>query len=304
LEQYPDDPWYALNYEEIISLVHELCDALIASLRKYSSDIESINDLIKAAQAAKSFPNIKQFFLAVLGEQGVGKSTLINALFDRNLLDSSGSSHACTAFATLLVHLEGASDDTSQSTVMIRFFDDKEILECISGQIQRYQDMYPGPAIQYEKSGEDSDTDSGESDHEEEAQHERRGTKGTSRTAKAKAAATAREFFEIIYNTREDLAARKWLESTLNTTNISTGAFRKACHERAQKRLGELGRQNQFEDRVFTFHNITDRRIADIQDIAKSLWPFVKLVTIATGHVLLRHGLCLYDLPGRLRHVE
>lgn len=109
-----------------------------ARLESYAALDESIKDLIDAAEAAKTLPNVTALRVAVLGQQGVGKTTLINALFDRYLLGTSGGSKACTAFVTIIKYKEGAPDDTSVSDVIIYFYNKSEMKICIEGQINNW----------------------------------------------------------------------------------------------------------------------------------------------------------------------
>ena len=53
------------------------------------------------------------------------------------------------------------------------------------------------------------------------------------------------------------------------------------------------------ETRNAYFKNISDRKLGKETSKIKELWPFVKVVTISTGHILFRHGLRLFDLPGK-----
>lgn len=136
-ETFPNDPWYALDHDYIMVTVRDMCDKLITSLRRYESVDRGIKDLLKGARDAKNLPSVKQCRLAVLGEQGKGKSSLINALLDHKLLDTSGGSAACTAFATIILHKEGSIDHTKNSDVKIEFWSMEEIGIRIKEQMDR-----------------------------------------------------------------------------------------------------------------------------------------------------------------------
>lgn len=155
--------------------------------------------------------------------------------------------------------------------------------------------MHPGPdAEPYEDNEDDYEPeDSTSVDH------------GPKRSVKAKrqAAATAKEFFGIIFNTQEDKASKKWLESTLRSTDIRVGEFKETCCKQAKQRLIQIAKELGFVEGLARFADIHDRNLAAKQNEARKIWPFVKLVTIATGNILLRHGLCLFDLPGKLLDV-
>ncbi|KAG9195143.1 hypothetical protein G6011_00263 [Alternaria panax] len=292
-EQFPDDPWYALDHEEIIERVGSMCDGLAVPLLKYCANVEGLQELLDFAQKSKALPELKQFCVAVLGEQGVGKSSLINAIVDRDLLDNSGSSQACTALATKILHKKDARDRTRSSDMAFEFLDESEIRECIVGQIQCWTELHPGPgAEQYEDDEEEED------DYElEESAPVNRGPKKSAK-AKRQAAATAKEFFGIIFNTQKEEFSKKWLENMLQSTDIRTGEFKETCCKQAKERLVQITKELGFEDGLARFADIHDRELAVKQNEGRKIWPFIKLVTIATGNILLRHGLCLFDLPG------
>jgi hypothetical protein len=275
-------------------MVCKMCDDSIPPLQKHCPGIEGLEELIKAIEEAKRLPDFKQFCLAVLGEQGVAKSSLLNALLDRDLLDNSGSAQACTALATKIVHKKGAVDGTRKSDVTVEFLDDEEVRECIIGQVQCWTEMYPGPDAQQQESDGEEDCEVIDEPETPVRNRTRRTTK-----AKKKAAATAKDFFSIIFNAKEDKKNRQWLEEALHTTDIRTGGFLDVCCRQATKRLEQIGKKLGVKDGVARFEDVADRKVADAQIIARRIWPFVKLVTIATGHILLRHGLCFFDLPGK-----
>jgi hypothetical protein len=96
---------------------------------------------------------------------------------------------------------------------------------------------------------------------------------------------------------------KQWLHNELQTTDISTGDFAEKCRRQASAYLGQIRKVLGKQDGIVRFEDVPGRNLPEKQDIAKNIWPFVKLVTIATGHVLLRHGLCLFDVPGKIDRV-
>jgi hypothetical protein len=143
-EELAKDRWYALKPEEITVMVGDMCDKLTIPMEKYASIDQRFQDFIHRAKAAKKLPDIKPFGVAILGEQGIGKSSLINAFLDRVLLDRSGSSKACTAYATVLEYKLGASDHSTLSDLLVEFFTREKIKYCIKEQIDRWVEFYPG----------------------------------------------------------------------------------------------------------------------------------------------------------------
>jgi len=294
-EELANDRWYALKPEEVKVLVEQLCDKLTSAMQKYSSVDQRFQDLIDAAKIARKLPDIRYYSVAVLGEQGIGKSSLINALFERGLLDRSGSSKACTAYATVLEYKLGAPDHTTLSDLLVVFFTEKEIKDCIKEQMDRWVEVYPGvdknrQPLQGEDENDPDDNDATQPP-----------TKTTSKTM-SRAITTAKEFFEIIFNVQKDKQAGVELERMLYHTNIKEGNFFNNCCKRANDRFAQLATdmgEMDLHNRTAHFKNVPDNKLGRKTAKIKELWPFVKIVTIATGHILLRHGLRLFDLPGK-----
>jgi hypothetical protein len=253
--------------------------------------------LKRQAEDMKKLPDMKKLNVAVLGEQGIGKSTLVNALLDRKILDKSGGSTACTAYATRIEYKKGAADGTRVSDVKIEFFSDEEIEAFIKDQINRWADCYAGPSAiqQHENQGSDSDESAAETQP-----NDRPKANGVDKKKLQKAAKTAKEFFCIVFNTNNNAQNRQWLNNRLQDTDIREGDFRQRCFAQAKTRLGEIGTRLHAQNGISVNKDVSDKSLVQARNIIKEIWPFVKVVTIATGHVLLRYGICFLDLPGIL----
>lgn len=293
-EQLPDDPWYQVDYEFVTGVTTEGCDELTIPLERYAAIDKAIANLIDQAKEAKKLPSLKRLIVAVLGEQGVGKSTLVNALLDRKLLDKSGDPKACTAFCTMIEHKEGAADDTIMSDVKVEFLKDTEIEAFIKDMVNRWADVHTGTRSSQHQN--DSDDDEDESHVEREADN----AATSANREKLNGAKTAKEFFEIVYNTEHDQVAKRRLDDRLKNTNIREGDFRNHCLDQAKKRLADIATELHAQDGVSVRSNVLDQNLGQTRSRLKKIWPFVKLVTIATGHALLRYGMCFLDLPGML----
>jgi hypothetical protein len=55
--QFPDLPWYSLNYQRVGSQIHEMLDEIILGLKKYVANDPAIKELIEAAEKAKKLPD-------------------------------------------------------------------------------------------------------------------------------------------------------------------------------------------------------------------------------------------------------
>lgn len=304
-EQFPDIPWYNLDYQVVISQVNEMLDEIILGLKKYTANDPDIKALVEAAEKAKKLPDLEKCRMAVLGEQAAGKSTLLSALFGRALLERSGGRKSCTAMPVVLTHKDGADDNTKLSDIIIEWISKGEHLDHILEHIRRWADVYPG-------SQEDTNEEEDEDAHDEEE------TNDTAQGAEAeevrfnlpkvrealksqRGASTAKEFFEIIFNVEEDKAAKKFLESRLYNTDIRQGDFKDICLEKLSARFRQLSPELRIKNDVSEFFDVHDRDLGKKRKLAKKLWPFVKIFTIATGHILLRYGMCFYDLPGMIQ---
>lgn len=295
-------PWIALKHKEIETLVGNLCNELIRPLRQYESCDKHIANLIQAAQKVKSFPQVKSFIVAVLGVQGGGKSNLINAILGRRILLTSGGTNSCTSYATRIEYKEDTADDIRVSDIMVQFLDDEEITDCIREQIHLLAEILVRPDRQHEDSNEndttgiDENSDSAASDHEDlnvSAKSNKKLYPSNETITK-----TANDFFGIIFNTKEDNEAENLLNRELYTADIEAGRFFQICFDKAKERLAQIGTDFVIKNGIARLYNVPDRDLEKSQLTIQKLWPFVKCVTVATGHILLRHGLQLIDLPG------
>ncbi|KAI4693739.1 uncharacterized protein J4E84_002314 [Alternaria hordeiaustralica] len=271
-EELANDRWYALKQEEVKVLVEELCDKLTSAMQKYSSVDQRFQDLIDAAKIARKLPDIRHYSVAILGEQGIGKSSIINALLDRGLLDRSGSSKACTAYATVLEYKPGATDHTTLSDLLVVFFTKEEIRDSIKEQMNHWVEVYPG----VEHNGQPlRGEDENDPDDNNATQTPR---KRLSKTM-SRAITTAKEFFEIIFNVQKNKQAGVELERELYHTNIKEGNFLNDCCKRANDRFAQLATEMSevdLETRTAHFKDVPDNRLGRKTSKIKELWPFVK----------------------------
>jgi predicted GTPase len=61
-----------------------------------------LENLKTALQSATVIFCGQSFYVAFLGEQGIGKSSIINAIFDRELVNVPSLSSTCTAYSTTI----------------------------------------------------------------------------------------------------------------------------------------------------------------------------------------------------------
>ncbi len=250
-----------------------------------------IANLHTALDNAKTVSYGKSFCIALLGEQGIGKSSLLCSLLGRYLVNISSSSSACTAFPTFITYKEGASDDTGESDVLIQYFSEEEIRECVEEQARRYRFGFPRKRLFDDAFVLFHDEYFDEDEEEQEVESE------TEREQIMNSARTAKDFFCIIFNAYDDPVREALLQNALNYDDIEKeDKFLDTSVSFAMERLADIGVQD-----GFTQHNaILDKNLADVREGAEELWPLVKSVRLATGHRMLRNNLSFIDLPGNL----
>lgn len=293
IEDFPDQLWYTLNLDRLGEKLLHMCNELGRSIATYKIVDEEIADLRRTLMHAKLIPRPKRINIAVVGNQGMGKSSITNALMNRHLVEVMGGSEACTAFATIIEHKEGAPDDTDLSDVKVTLLSLDEIHEFVEEQIRRYADFLALPAFG------DEDVDSGSEDSDS-LRTMRSGVRDRRVSEKVQQGAdTAKEFFGIMFNTSDvddsgaeaELELQRWLEEP----DLEDGRFLEHLVKLAKVHLANY-QGTERGDAEYT--DIPDVHLAYFRSWAVNMWPLVKSVTISTGSILLRQGICLIDLPG------
>ncbi|KAF3041863.1 hypothetical protein E8E12_001591 [Didymella heteroderae] len=311
-EDLPDHIWYSLDDQLLNQKLVQMCNDLGRPVFNCNVDDPEITDLVRALGRAKKTPRAKTVNIAVVGNQGVGKSSTINALLNRDLVDASASSSACTAFATIIEHKAGAADDTDRSDLKVTFLDLYEIRDFVEEQIKRYADVYIADeddndaemehVTEDESVDEDADepvfdadvSDSDFSDASESPVANKKKHKKVSKTLQA-GADTAEQFFRIIFNAHRDQAKEAELQEWLNRPDLEDGSFLEHCVKVASQHLAQIQAEEQGN---VEYKDVKDTQLQDVRDHATNMWALVKAVTILTGSVLLRNGIRFMDLPG------
>jgi hypothetical protein len=218
-ENFPDHAWYDLDQELLRTTISRMCNKLGRPVVDSQIRDAEIADLLKNLDRAKTIPHPSEFNVAVVGNQGVGKSSMINALLNRDLVDASASSSACTAFATIIQHKVDASDDSDVSDLKVSFLDIAEIRDFVEEYIRRYADVYTPDNVPLDnaaveetdadnESGNEvsdkdvSDADVSDSDFSIISESPASNKRPCRKVSKAvqKGADTAEQFFRIIFN--------------------------------------------------------------------------------------------------------
>jgi hypothetical protein len=246
----------------------------------------------------------KVLYVAFLGDQGVGKSSIINGLAGRQLVSASSSSSACTAFPTKLSHKKGAEDQTDESDIRIQYHSEEEMRDIVEEQARRHEAAFPkknkslqATLLPTPDSYNDSDDDKRAGDEEEEEEEEI--LDDAERERVLQDGNTAKEFFHIIWGTEESEERMQMLEHALDHENIECDSFYAACLKNVRERLSTAGALDGFTE----FNAISDTDLDDTRNEADRLWPLVKCVELKTGHRLLRENVCILDLPGKIARI-
>lgn len=332
-EKFPYHPWYALNHEKITTGIWQSCQSLLELTNNRSVGDTELDNLHTALEQAKTVSHRKVLCVAFLGEQGIGKSSLICSVLGRDLVQVSSSSSACTAFPTIIAYKDGASDDSQECDVIIQYLNEAEIEDCIIEQGRRYRYAFPrkrqsaamdstrlgicvSQADEYCGDGEDrddeadkdddddagdeedevdEDEDDSEDDSEDGDDEEEEEMDETEKEETLNSARTARDFFRIICNAGNSQGQQLRLEHSLEFDDIEGAEFIATCLMCAKERLTSIGAH-----KGFAKHNaVPDEDLAEILKGAEILWPLVDSVRLETGHVLLRNNLSFLDVPGK-----
>lgn len=260
---------------------------LLTSLGGQSyEEIEEIGALMEKSAHLKPGPEKLEWSYALVGKQGEGKSTVNNCLLDRyNLAGVSKGTKSCTQFATEFRYKAGASDETKNSDVTIAFFDNKQLKANMEENIKRYS-RFHHLTDEYEQS--EGDVEKSATKLEENLSKEAYGV-----------------FCAIV---RGDEQAETVLHDLLaSLENIKNGTLLEFLLRQQHERLQALGVG---DDNTVTYTDVPDQlspenerlgiSIATVRNMADALAPLVNMVTIRTGGRLLRYGLVLLDIPGKL----
>lgn len=300
-EKLPDSPWYTLDHNDIGRRVSQMCSKLLRIMRRYVSVNGAIAELVDDLRSATATPAPTKFNIAVVGDQGIGKSSLINALLHRDLVDVSASSSACTAYATILRYKEGASDSTTKSDITVQFLDETEIRDFVEEQIRRYTDVY-NPVIPDDALSEDEDNATDDSSEYESVIHQTYLKSGKRKVSDAlqRGADTAKTFFRIIFAVDNNVNALRDLENWLQDPDLEDGRFLNRCVDVA---LDHIAKIHATEGNV-VYEDVSDDELQTHREFAATIWPLVRSLTISTGSILLRNGICFLDLPGKLMEIQ
>jgi energy-coupling factor transporter ATP-binding protein EcfA2 len=291
-ETPPDHVFFTLDTKEMDAQMERMVVKVITFLRGQAyEDIDEISALRKKMLQLKLGPEKPDWSYALVGKHGEGKSTLANCLLGRHkLAGAAKSTKSCTQFATEFRYKTGAPDDTKMSDVTIAFFDDLELKDITEENVMRYGHVHH------------------RMDEEEEDDDDASLQPALTRAVTAydeNLSIEATKFFSLIVKGNKQ--AEKELEKHLKSSKSFTdGSLVEFLLRKQREHFDALGVNN---NNNITYHNVPDKLglgsergaldIAAVRKKAESLFPLVRLVTVATGGMLLRYGLVFVDIPGK-----
>ncbi|KAF2438738.1 hypothetical protein P171DRAFT_155539 [Karstenula rhodostoma CBS 690.94] len=277
-ESLPTHRFFRMDRGAIDDGFHKISAAVLETLagaRPEDKQLAAVQQLARRLQVVVIPETLD---VAVVGEQGMGKSLAINAFQHRpSLSTTSASGGACTASAIRFCFKPDAAEFSDSFDAKIKFMNDEELTESIQEHIDRYYHFHFSGHVDEETYFEDQ-----------------------------RAAKDAEAFFNLLHNSKYNDEAASKLKSLLTADNIKGKNLMNATMAMAHTRMNETrSLWSETEDRTIVFK---DRGIkALMEEVEKymamfpsmpSLWPIVQSLDILLWSLLAKHGVNLRDLPG------
>ncbi|KAF2626190.1 hypothetical protein BU25DRAFT_492324 [Macroventuria anomochaeta] len=259
-------PYFRLDVPTLHTEIDTALRDLWIDLQGFEDDDTEMANQREVIQQGRAIGVPKPLTVTTVGPAGAGKSFLYKALFNRpNITKSSAEGRSCTLYPTKIALQPEALTDTTRSDVDIEFFNAATISTMTEGHIRRYHEYHFGP-----------DRDPADDDSR-------------------RYASTAKEFFDVAFNTEGTVDSATHLQSLLTADMISNGNFFHACVDAIEQRILSSGAT---QNHTLSYLQVEDDNIDQIRRVADNLAPFVDFLVIKTGAALLKAGLTFIDLPG------
>lgn len=107
----PDKQWYRMNKEKIDFKIYGIASKVLATIHDSRPEDMELAQLRRAAFSVQEVAAKEPKSVALVGQQAMGKSLLINAILHRRVLSkTSAAGGACTASAIKYLHKPGTND--------------------------------------------------------------------------------------------------------------------------------------------------------------------------------------------------
>jgi hypothetical protein len=275
-EEKTPHPWWNLDKNTIHALLKGISEPIAACTQGATGLDRELQHVTNTATKLEQVERGAAAKVALIGAQGAGKSLLINALFDCTGLSLTGArGFACTS--AIIKYAYGPGDKFSAE---VQFLNASMREAMIDEHIRSYLD--------YHNDLEDSDDEGGgprtRSLKQDEIDRKRK--------------KTAEDFFDTIFGSRDNFL-QAWSSSP-----VSTGEFKSLCQLKCKEAMHEYDTTSQ------GITHFSRPSPAELLEVVKPflsnvndevcLWPIVDCVTIRLNHPLLKEGVEIIDLPGKL----
>jgi hypothetical protein len=255
-EEPPNHPWYTFDKSGVDRQIMDISSLIkhhISTARAEDTEMNGLRDLSEHVQQVTQASYTE---VALVGMQGVGKSLLINALMDRNTLsETSADGGACTASAIKYLHQPDFGDRKDKYDIEIEFMNDEYLDEIIGEHVKNYNYFHFML----------NDNDEFSEDEEQ-------------------AAATAYDFFFLVFDTNKENEKGSRLEQLLTAEAIQSGLLLRETIEMARERIksaaeDESGKRSVRNVGIKKLSEFVNGYIAQ-SETGQSMWPLVQSVNI------------------------
>lgn len=272
----PRHPYHTLPIDGINNDIKDICNSIYKALGFPQPKVSYNQKLLECLQKCLDGPSLKLTVVSLGGQQGIGKSTLINAMLGVQVADVSGDVHACTQYASRYVYKPLTENASDLFDFTLKFLNVDTLSDVIQEHARRFAE-YHFPTEDGDELPDDFD-----------------GPRST--TEKENFATSAETAFNIIFNAEHDAKAAIELEHLLNRKSIEDGRLLHRTLKVARDRIRKLGAD---ENGILRCEDVSLEDLKALKNLAKSNFVLVDHAEIAVGATILKNGLVLVDSPGK-----
>ncbi|RFU26950.1 hypothetical protein B7463_g9389, partial [Scytalidium lignicola] len=253
--------------QKAVSVGKEISGSLGDVLRQSilaNNEESHLHQILALADELRSYQSPVEFTIGIIGDSGVGKSSLINSLLDAKLAKTGGTGSACTTVAT--EYRKKRESDSALYTIEIECMNSDEIEDLLRQSVIDYR--------RYHVQERESET----TDHTQEEQLQ----------IKAK---VAWDTLKAAFEDRDGCT-----EILFQNPNVSTDELQDQVLRWKEDIVWPAGFNAQMT--VLEAEEAENCVNQIDQFLRQRIWPFIKLVQIYLDAVVLRNGVVLVDLPG------
>lgn len=275
-DDLPDHAFYRLDTEEIQRLSGDISERVKNAVAYAGPKDHHILELSQTASNVAEVPSLKSIEIAAVGQQGCGKSTMINALQHcEKVSKTSASGQACTASPIRFCH-KARAKDLEVFEAQVNFMNDTELKEVIDEHCRNYYHFHSSKAEDLENFAEC-----------------------------CLLAEQAESFIRMFDDEDGWDTPEQTLDDFLNCENIINESIPDLTLSKAQKYIdnitgpSRLSCFSDYNDAQELRENV-DHWISCGED-ETSLWPIVQGIDIKFSSLLTKYGVSICDLPGEIK---